>query len=88
MKRKSIVILAALMLVIPITSSAEPQSGDGNANISSSLAVDSAVGTFGSLSAASYSLHCKFIHLQTRSLACVLPYPCIELRRHLEEVAR
>ena len=52
MKRKSIVILAALMLVIPITSSAEPQSGDGNANISSSLAVDSAVGTFGSLSAA------------------------------------
>src|SRR2546423_10159194 len=34
MKRKSIVILAALMLIIPITSSAEPQSGDGNANTS------------------------------------------------------
>jgi hypothetical protein len=34
MKRKSIVILAALMLIIPITLSAEPQSGDGNANTS------------------------------------------------------
>jgi hypothetical protein len=34
MKRKSIVILAALMLIIPITSSAESQSGDGNANTS------------------------------------------------------
>ena len=34
MKRKSIVILAALMSVIPITLSAEPQSGDGNANSS------------------------------------------------------
>ena len=32
MQRKSLVILAALMLIVPIASSAEPQSGDGNAN--------------------------------------------------------
>jgi Spy/CpxP family protein refolding chaperone len=34
MKRKSIVILAALMLISPIASAAEPQSGDGDANTS------------------------------------------------------
>jgi len=34
MKRKSIVILAAFMFMVPITSSAEPQSGDATTNTS------------------------------------------------------
>jgi hypothetical protein len=37
MKRKSILVLAVLTVVIPITSSAQAQSGDSNANTSSGI---------------------------------------------------